>query len=482
MSLTRQVAYNTFTQTLGKAINTALALITIAALTRYLGVAGFGNYTTIWAFVAFFGVFADFGFFWILLRELSRGKIPSNKVFNNTITLRLFLALFVYLGAFLLGFLFNYPPIVKTGIGVIAAAMFFQTMNSTVVAVFQSKLRMDRAVFSETAGRAVILGLVYLFISLKYSLLGVLTAYLLGNTVNFLVSFSQLFYYLKPRLEFDFALWKKIARAALPMGIVLALGVVYYKIDTLMLSWMKTQEAVGIYGASYKILEVLQTMPTFFLGPVFPILTRYLEAKSEKLEHVFQRAFDFLVVSAPGIVAGVLVLSPQIIGLVAGDTFVSASTVSFRGFPINSVMVLQILSFSVGINFFSNLFIYMMIGLGRQKDLIIPNIVFVALNIILNLFWIPRYSYLGASVSTLITEMAVIGVTLFLVFRQTTLLPKLRLLPKSFLAALGMGVVLYQLQNLNLFTLLLLGGVVYVLLLYLFKAITKEDLKLIFHK
>ena len=61
MSLTRGVAYNTTIQIVGKVITTIISLFIVAALTRYLGVAGFGQYTTIFAYTGFFGVLAVLG-------------------------------------------------------------------------------------------------------------------------------------------------------------------------------------------------------------------------------------------------------------------------------------------------------------------------------------------------------------------------------------------------------------------------------------
>ena len=74
MSLTRRVAYNTVVQVVGKVLTTLISLVLIAALTRYLGVSGYGSYTTIFAYIQFFAVLADFGFFWFFLREISKAS------------------------------------------------------------------------------------------------------------------------------------------------------------------------------------------------------------------------------------------------------------------------------------------------------------------------------------------------------------------------------------------------------------------------
>jgi O-antigen/teichoic acid export membrane protein len=51
MSLTGQVGRNTIVQVTGKVLGTILGLIVIALLTRYLGTEGYGQYTTVIAYL-----------------------------------------------------------------------------------------------------------------------------------------------------------------------------------------------------------------------------------------------------------------------------------------------------------------------------------------------------------------------------------------------------------------------------------------------
>ena len=67
MSYTRKIAHNTIIQIIGKGISTVIGVIVIAMLTRYLGQSGFGQYTTIMAFLQFFGVLVDMGLYLSLI-------------------------------------------------------------------------------------------------------------------------------------------------------------------------------------------------------------------------------------------------------------------------------------------------------------------------------------------------------------------------------------------------------------------------------
>jgi O-antigen/teichoic acid export membrane protein len=56
MTEVRKIAHNTIVQVLGRAIAIALALIGFGLMARYLGQEGFGYFSTIYAFLAIFGI------------------------------------------------------------------------------------------------------------------------------------------------------------------------------------------------------------------------------------------------------------------------------------------------------------------------------------------------------------------------------------------------------------------------------------------
>lgn len=484
MTLTHKVAFNTGFQFLSKIITTGLSLVLVAALTRYLGVDGFGDYTTIFAYVSFAAVLADFGFFWIMLREISKDEKNTEKIVNNTMTLRGVLGIVVFTLAYVISFFISeYSDSIRLGIAVIGFSWFFTTINSTYVGLFQAKLEMYKSAITEVIGRVVIFVLVMLFIKLHYSLFLILSAYAIGNIVNFIASIAMGYKYIHFRLAFDFDFWKKMFIEALPMGIVLVLGLIYFKIDTVMLSMMKSNTDVGIYGAPYKILEVLQIVPSIFMGNVFPILTNYIATGDKRIQATMQKAFDFLVILACPIVAGGIVLATPIIQFIAGEEFVTATTVgSVFGLPATAPTILQILIFAVGISFISIKFNNTVIALGKQKELVSTYIILVFINIGLNLLWIPKYSYMGAAASTLITEILVLILTARIVYKYIDFKISFGILFKSIIASIIMGLVLYFIPGMNLFIGIVLGMMVYAVALFVMGGINKDNIALMIKK
>jgi O-antigen/teichoic acid export membrane protein len=102
------------------------------------------------------------------------------------------------------------------------------------------------------------------------------------------------------------------------------------------------------------------------------------------------------------------------------------------------------------------------------------------INIVLNLALIPSYGYLAASATTVITEAALCTFGWWFVQRNH---PELRLAVISLswrilLAGAVMGVALYPLSRFSIAVSLPVGGLVYVVAIYLIRAIDPEEWRL----
>lgn len=475
MSLTRKVAYNTAAQIFGRAANTVLAIVTVGVLTRYLGVAGFGEYTTVFAFVSLFSTLADFGFMIILLRELGAGKVSPEKATRNVLSIRTIFAVAVYLIAFIIGLFLGYPWVVQLGIGVIGLSMLWGTIQGTVIAVLQANLRVDKAVIGDAVARAIILGLVAWWAHQGSGLLLVLCAYPIGTFVGFAINSYYANKYVKLGFACDFKYWKYLWAQSWPVGLAGILAMVYFKIDSVMLSLMKTETDIGIYGAPYKIFEVLLALSALFVGVAFPIMSRYFASHDmERLRGALQKSVDFLVLLALPLVVASIILAEPIIRIIAGQAFVVTSTFTLFGQPMTAVLTLQILAVTILLSYLTNIFNNMIVVCGKQRSLILPNFIFLAINVGLNLVLIPRYSYIGAAVATVITEICVLSVNWHLLHKFVNFRLAGAAALKGFLAVVAMGIVMYLMRGLFIVWPVVFGTAIYIVIVLLSKAVSKE--------
>jgi len=477
MSLSRKVAYNFSFQIASKIINTLIGIVNVALITRYLGVSGYGDYTTAFAYIAFFSIISDFGFFWIIVRRIAAGEDESLIVKNATTT-RLIFASIVFLSALVLLQFLPYSPQLRLAIILVAFSILWSSQTSVYNALFQAKLKMDLASTAETISKVMALGLIWLSIRLDLDIIYVIGSSLIGTFFNYIFCFSFSLRFIKPAFGLDKKFMHLFFLEALPIGIASILSLIYFKIDTVILSLYKTSVDVGIYGTPYKILEILTAIPVMFVGSVFPALTvAFANNDHQKLKNLFQKSFDLLSIGAFAVISITVALARPITNLIAGEQYLNTSTVSLFALPISSDMVLQILIFAVGFSFLNALFTNAVVVFGKQKSLIIPYLVGTVFNLSANILLIPKFSYLAAAVTTVVTEFIILIYCQSIVRKNLPVGLELGKFFKSFVVAAVVFIVLMAVKNFSIFITLPLGIILFPSGLILLGIINKDAVK-----
>jgi len=305
MPLAKKVALNTIIQLVGRVITVFAALIIVIYLTRYLGVEGYGFYTTIIAYLGVFTVVADFGFYLIVAREIAKDPRRQTEIFNNTLTIRVVTAILLLVIANLVVFLMPYPEIVKKGILIFSLGIWAILLNQMVIVLFQIHLSTAKIALADVLGKVLILILTIMAIKHNLNLLVIMWISSAGYILTLLIGLAYAFRYVKIRLRFDFSFWKKIFLEAWPIGVVLALLSFYFRINTVFLSFiplnhvllsglggLSNAEATGLYGPAYRVLDTLIIFPAIFMGLVMPIFSRHVVINREKAKIIFKKSLD----------------------------------------------------------------------------------------------------------------------------------------------------------------------------------------------
>lgn len=470
MRLATKVAYNTIIQIISKFISTALGLFSVALITRYLGQTGFGQYTTVITFLAFFAVLADLGLTLVTVQMISDPQNDRRKILNNLFTVR-FVSILIFLSLAPLALVFTpYSPVVKWGIIIALLSFLFPALNQILIGLFQVELRMDKVSVAEIVNRIVLLIGVIFIVRFDYGLYGILWATVLASFINFLMLFISSRKFEKIKLEFDFEIWKNILSKSWPLAVTIAFNLIYLRADTLILSLVKSQAEVGIYGASYKVIDVLTTIPFMFAGIILPILTfNWIERNKDAFETALQRSFDLMIICSLPFVVGTQFLASEVMTLVAGDEFAISGD------------ILKILIFATFFIYFGVMFSHAVIALDKQKKMI-SSYIFVSISsLAAYLILIPKYSYYGAAGVTIYSELAIAIAALYFVNKFSGFWPKLKIFFRSLLASGVMGAFIYFLpndfynDNLGLLITVSLAALVYFLSLAMFRGISRKD-------
>lgn len=470
MVIARKIAYNVLVSSVSKFFSTALALVSIGFITRYLGRDGFGNYATVLAFLSFFASLADLGLYHISTREISRPGADEKKIMGNIFSLRIISAFFILLIAPVVVLFFDYPLVVKEGIIIAAASFLFSSGYQVLNGVFQKNLAMDRVAIGELAGKIVQVATVILAVKFKLSFDWIIASLLFNMIASFAIVFLWSRKYLRFDLRFDFGYWRKFLKESLPIGIGSIIVFAYFKMDTILLSILKTSEDVGIYNAAYKVLENISFFPAMIIGLVLPILSNTVFTDKKKFVDISNKTFKVFVILVVPLIVGTLFLSKEIIQLIGGGQFGQ------------SAAVLRILVFALAAIFFGNFFNNILIAGNLQRKLMGIWLLAAVGNIGLNLALIPKFSYTGAAYVSTGTEIFVAVAAGYYAWKKLKYAPKPEKIMGIFLSGALMAVFLFFAQDSNFFLVALVGSTIYFTALWIFDVVKTSEISSLISK
>lgn len=404
-TLARDVGRNTIIQFTGKIIGTGLGLLTAGLLLHYLRPAAYGAYTTAMAYAGFFSVVADLGLYLILVRDLNKPNANPEHIVGNLLALRWVSALGILgAGAILVSFM-NFTSMEKVAVLVASASFIAVAGTQLLVGIFQSKLAMKFVTLAELCGRVVLLLATWLVVRANGSLYAVLGAVVAGSLVNFWLVWWSSRRFVRIRLRFDRAYWQQTLRDTLPIAISIVLNLIYFRTDTIILRLYQGAYDVGLYGAAYKILEILNTFPIMFVGLLLPALGAAFAAQQfERFRAVFQKGFDLLLMAIVPMLIGGWWLAEPVLRLFGGAEYAPAAP------------VLRLLLFAVSALFLGSLSGHVVTIINRQRQMVWSYLTVAIIGLLLYFILIPRLSLFGAAWGTIVTEIltAIVGYVLIL--------------------------------------------------------------------
>lgn len=475
-------------QIAGRAVMAVTSVVILKAISNFLSVEGYGTYSAVYEYLAFFGIAADLGLFTIGVREMGKGVRPREFVAGNILGMRIATAVIALIVAVCAAFFIpayqgTYIPV---GIAIGSMAVFLSIMHGTISSVLQVEHKMQWSTLGLVGGKIFsmlwMLAVIYVFYtepnaSAFYSLI---FAGVLGNFFALIFTLYFAVRVVKLRPSYDKEYWREIFFTAFPYGAALVLNTIYFRIDSIMLLFMKGPHEVGLYGMPMRILEILSVIPVYFMNSVLPVLSRAMKEKTAEIGRMIQLSFDFLFMAAAPIVVGLFILAYPVIFLISSPEFLSKISEGYYG----SDIAMQILVFAMLFSYLNSLFTYVLVAANKQALLLWINGAAAILNISANFYLIPRFGFRGAAVNTVLTEIFILIVCVVIARKFVEIRLNFRSFFKSFLAAGLMGAAvfylkeptynLWGLQNLNVLLLGCVGALIYGGLIVAMGGVPKE--------
>jgi O-antigen/teichoic acid export membrane protein len=463
MGLTKKVAYNTVYQLAGKAASTFLGLLAVMILTRHLGVEKFGWYVTAVSFMQFIIILSDFGFTVTTAGLLADPKMDKKKLLNTLFTLRFVTGFVFNLVAALLIWLFPYPTEIKLAAVIMSLSFFFISLNQVFWGYYQEKLKMAVPAVAEFLSRIVLVIGLYLMMRGNYGFLpmmimitgaaGVLTLYLWikSEGVKFFIERSYL-----PKIFVH--MW--------PLAISIIFNAIYLQGDKVILPLFVSQIEVGLYGASFRVLEILIQITALIVGTLLPLLAFAYNIKDKKLfEKRTQMTFDLMSFLILPMIFGIFVLATPIIKMIAGDEFAQSG------------LILQAISPAIAAMLFGMTFGHIVLAMSKQKKTLWIYISDAIISIILYFIFIPLYGLWGAVGVVIFSELYAGILLTIMAIRLSKFVPSFVNFIKIVFACTIMALGSYYLPSPHVLVSILYGIIIYSLLVLILKIIPKQIIK-----
>src|SRR5205814_7907 len=97
-------------------------------------------------------------------------------------------------------------------------------------------------------------------------------------------------------------------RAALPFGALMIVFALYYRVDMVMLQWLRGPRDVGLYAAAYRFLDTVVVLAASFGGPFFPRLSSLAVADPGQARRLLEDTWRPLLALGLPLTVGAFVL------------------------------------------------------------------------------------------------------------------------------------------------------------------------------
>ncbi|MGH2536279.1 MAG: oligosaccharide flippase family protein [Candidatus Promineifilaceae bacterium] len=475
LNAARSVAKNSLAPMGLNLFNRAIDFVFAAFYLRTLGPADAGNYATAIIIAGWFEIVSNFGLNTLLIRAVSRDKDDAGRYLLNTSALRLLTSLLAALPvlAYLLALRAAGDPLsaeTAAAVALLMVGMLFSGVSQGLTGLYYAHERAEYPASVTSVTTLLKVGFGVLALLLGAGFVGLAAVSILVNliTLAVLALMSRRHFRLALPGRLDFGLQRQMLALSYPLMLNHLLAVLFFQIDVPLLNQISGSEAVGWYNSAYKWIFAFNIIPSFFTFALFPVISRQAEESPAAVRPTLRLAVKLLWLLALPLAAATSLLAPGLIGLLGGAAFLPQGAVALR-----------ILVWSIPFGWINSVTNYALIALGRERRLTWAFVVGAGFNLVANLIFMPRYSYVAAAAITIVSELVLLAWFMGMLRPALPDMGWLRLLGGALPAAAGLAAGVWLGGQLHLLAGLALGLLLYPAGLWLTGALGEEELGLL---
>ncbi len=398
-NLSGLLAWNFVLQAGTQGVALVTGVVTALVLSRHLGVDGFGGFNYLFAFIYFFLALNDLGINTIVVREISQAPVRAAEVIGGMLSFRLLLGVAMLVLAWGTIAWMTFPASLAWPLAVFSLLVPLNALRLPST-IFQSELKFEYGAVVEIASRVTNLALILAVVWAGGRLFGVASALVAGELVGIALTWWLAGRLVRPVWRVDLRLWSSVLRSSLPLGLAGVLVAAVNRVDFLMLERMSGLGQVGLYSAAYKVTNLIERVPQMMMIALYPLMARASAAGVEPLRRLYRTSALGLGALALPVVAGVTWAGPVLLRIMFGADFVAADP------------GLRVLVWSTACIFAAMSAGFVLITVGWERANLVMWMVATAVNVTLNLLWIPRFGFVGAAWATVWAYIVVLATQL----------------------------------------------------------------------
>ncbi|MBN2799776.1 MAG: flippase [Deltaproteobacteria bacterium] len=449
---------------LSRATMMGSAVVIQVILARWLGPESFGLYGFIMSLVSIFGFAAHLNMQILIARDVARDESTAPRFMTDGMITSALLS--VGAGVMVVGYAIwtDGRQVVVASSAVAAVSLALLAMSNVPNAVFQGLGRNHLVIPSTFASKAVGVAATLGFLIAGMGLLSVFVAQVIAGVVfvgGLILAWRRSGGAL-PRWS-GIRASVALARASVPFGVNSLFAAIYLQADVLVLAALRGEDEVGMYRAAAVLIIQLPVLSSMLSTAVFP---RIAKVSSDPVRVGDELAFMMrvmLLVGLPVAVGGMIVAEPLLVALV-GEAYRAAAPALLIMLP-----VVLLSNFKVGIS-------STLTAVDRQGWRTAGAATAAFFNLGANFLVIPRWGFIGAAWTTLLTEFVQISLLLVGMRGATRRMGFDPAVLWVVVAAGVMGAVVWGTDGLGVWLRIGLGAVVYGGVGYLVGAWSRRDL------
>jgi O-antigen/teichoic acid export membrane protein len=312
----------------GYAGGVALAVVSASLLTRYLGVADFGHYTTVMSLAAVGAAVTDAGMSNIGTREYATQRgMERDTMMRDLLGLRVALTLVGVVLATAFTVAVGYDRMLVLGAVTASLATVALVFQHTLSIPLTTDLRLGLLSILELARQALWVGAIAALVVLGAGLFALLSLPVLVNLALIPPTAVLVRGRISARLALHPAAWPALLRATVVFSLASAVGTIYLYTAQILTSLVTTEHESGLFAVSFRVFIVSASVPGLLVGAALPLLARAARDDLDRLAYALQRIFEISLIGGVGAALVLSAGSGFVVSVIAGPKYAGASTV-----------------------------------------------------------------------------------------------------------------------------------------------------------